>query len=144
MRIFVTIGTGRFDALIKKMDSLKLDVIAQTGNIDFVPQNLKHFRFTNNIDEYYKKADLIISHGGAGTIYELLNKNKKVIAVANKDRTDEHQEEILRALSKEGYLIWCKNLRDLKKCIQRAKKFKFKKYKKPKCEIARRVKEFLR
>ncbi|MFH1249402.1 MAG: PssE/Cps14G family polysaccharide biosynthesis glycosyltransferase [archaeon] len=145
--IFVTVGTGKFDSIIKEIDrispTLKEKIIAQIGNGKYVPKNFKYFRFNQSLDEYYKKSKLIISHGGAGTIYELLKMKKKVIAIANLDRTDSHQEEILNALSQENNLIWCKNVREIEGIIKKSNSIHLKKYKKPQCMIHHKIKEFL-
>jgi beta-1,4-N-acetylglucosaminyltransferase len=145
--IFITVGTGKFDDLTKKIDEIAPKVkdkfIAQIGNGSYIPKNLSYFRFKPSLIPYFKKADLIISHGGAGTTYELLAIGKKLISIANPNRTDVHQEEILKALSKENYLIWCKNLKEIEKAIKKARKFKFRRYKQPACKIAEKIKEFL-
>jgi beta-1,4-N-acetylglucosaminyltransferase len=146
-QIFVTVGTGKFDELVKNIDDLGKNkeyvFTIQFGNGEYEPKNCKSFKYEMNLDRYYKKAGLIISHGGAGTIYELLGKNKKIIGVANLKRTDSHQEEILKALSEEGYLIWCKDVKNIKESIAIAKKFKFKRYNIPKCNISEKIVEFI-
>lgn len=145
--IFVTVGSGKFDELIRKIDKIatkiKGEVIAQIGNGNNIPKNIEYFRFKPNLIPYYKKASLIIAHGGAGTTYELLAMDKKLISIANLNRTDVHQEEILKVLSDEKHLIWCKDLRKLEETIKKAKKLKFKKYKQPECKIAEKIEEFL-
>ena len=122
MKIFVTVGTGSFDELVRAVDNLKLkNCIIQIGSGKYVPKNCKWFRFKDSIKGEIKAADLIISHGGAGTLLELLYKNKKVIGVVNLDRTDDHQFDIVKKLSKDGYLIWCKDLRNLRDLIKSVK-----------------------
>ncbi len=146
--IFVTVGTGKFDELIRRIDmtaaSIKEKIIAQIGNGEYTPKNMEYFRFRQNLMPYYKKASLVISHGGAGTTFELLAIGKKIVSIANPNRTDVHQEEILKALSKDDYLIWCKNLGELGETIKKAEGFNFKKYKQPECGIAEKIKEFLK
>lgn len=145
--IFITVGTGKFDELIKRIDALapaiKEKVIAQIGKGDYLPENMRYFRYEPDLKRHYKQARLIIAHGGAGTTYELLAMNKKLVSIANPNRTDVHQQDILRVLSEKGHLIWCKNLKELNEKIILASKFKFKKYKQPKCEIAGKIKDFL-
>lgn len=144
--IFVTVGTGKFEKLVKAADKLgkniKEKIIIQKGSSMCDVKNVKCFDFTDEFDKYVEEADLIISHGGAGTIFDLLNKNKKIIALANLNRTDKHQKEILEALGKEDHLIHCKDF-NLKGALTKAKKFKYKKYKKPFCEIDKKIIEFL-
>jgi len=132
--IFVTVGTGKFEKLVRLADELskeiKEKVIIQKGNSNYNVKNARCFKFTSKFDKYIKKARIIVSHGGAGTIFDLLNKNKKIIALANFDRIDKHQKEILEQLNNEGHLIYCRDF-DLENAIKKSKKFKFKKYKKP-------------
>jgi len=145
--IFVTVGTDRFEELVKAADeiapSLQEKIIIQKGNSKYEVKNAESFNFTPNIKKYYNKARLIITHGGAGTTYALLKKHKKIIGVANLARTDTHQTEILEQFDKSGNLIWCRNPKDLMQCIIKANSFKFKKYSPPKCEIAKKISEFL-
>jgi len=144
--IFVTVGTGEFEKLVKEADKLsekiKEEIIIQTGNSKYIPRNAEYFGFTDEFERYVKKAKIIISHGGAGTIFELLEKNKKIIVVANLRRTDKHQTEILEELNKEGCLIYCEDF-DLYGALKKAEKFRFKRYKKPECWIDKEIISFL-
>ena len=146
-KIFVTVGTGKFDELVRGVDKIatkiKERIVIQIGSGDYIPKNCRYFRFKQSLEEYYKKSWVIISHGGAGTTYELLNKNKKIIGVVNLNRTDSHQEDILKALSEQRYLIWCKDLNKISESIEKARKFKFEKYKVPECKIHEKINEFL-
>ena len=145
--IFVTVGTGKFDELIRSIDKLekssKYQLILQIGNGTYEPKSFQFFRYEKDLKKYYNKADLIISHGGAGTIYELLGMGKKIIGVPNLSRTDAHQQDILLALSEEKYLIWCKNVKDIQLSIKDSEKFKFKKYVKPECSISEKIIDFI-
>jgi beta-1,4-N-acetylglucosaminyltransferase len=145
--IFVTVGTGKFDSLIEEIDKasphLKEKIIAQIGDGEYLPKNIEYFRFEQSLEGYYKKSRLIISHGGAGTIYELLGKGKRIIAIANLNRTDSHQEDILKALSEQNNLIWCKKAQEIKEAIKKSDSLSLKKYKKPQCMIHQKIKEFL-
>ena len=150
--IFITVGTGEFDKLVKQIDSLvgrgriKKKVLIQIGRSKYKPKNCKYFDFAPDLDKYYEKASLVISHGGPGTVFEILDKGKKLIAVPNRDRTDpRHQVEFLEGISKESKaLLYCNYYNKIGSFIEIAKKFKFTKYKKPKCDMARRVEEFLK
>lgn len=145
--IFVTVGTGQFDLLIKEIDrlapNLNHDVIAQIGKGEYIPKNISYFRFKKSIQEEYKKADIIIAHAGAGTTYEILPLNKKLISVANLQRTDNHQLDIVKKLSREKYLLWCKNIHHIHKCINDIKNIRFKKYFPPKNGIAAIIKKYI-
>ena len=138
--IFVTVGTEMFDELVKKMDEiapeLREKVAIQIGKGRYEPKNCKYFRFVSDMNLHYEKADLIVTHGGAGTIFELLGKNKKIIGISNPEKPGQHQEDILKALSQQNYLIWCRDLKGLRETVKNAKKIKMKKYRKPECKIA--------
>lgn len=138
--ILVTVGTEMFDELVKKMDEIAPElsekVTIQIGKGRYEPKNCKYFRFVPDINQYYEKADLIVTHGGAGTIFKLLGKNKKIIGISNPKKAGKHQEDILKALSQQNYLIWCRDLKRLKETVKNSKKIKTKKYRKPECKIS--------
>lgn len=138
--IFVTVGTEMFDELVKKMDEIAAElrekVAIQIGKGRYEPKNCKYFRFVSEMNLYYEKADLIVTHGGAGTIFELLAKNKKIIGISNPEKPGEHQEDVLKALSKQNYLIWCRDINRLEEAIKNSKKIKIEKYRPPDCQIA--------
>ena len=121
MVIFVTVGTERYDNLIKKIDELvgegKINekVIMKIGRGKYIPRHCEYFRFAESLDLYIREAELIIGHGGVATVLESIIAGKKFIGVANisPEYPDRHQEEILEKMSKEGYIIWCKDLDNL-------------------------------
>ena len=102
--IFVTLGTSDypFTRLLKQMDDLienniVKNIIVQCGNEDYQPKN---FTIIKNLDkkefnEYLKKAEVVITHGGVGTIIDCIKMGKKVIAFPRKaeygEATNNHQ-----------------------------------------------------
>ena len=146
--IFVTIGTYKFNRLIKSIDSLikagKIidEVIMQIGNGTYIPKYAKYFRFKPSLEVYYKKADIVIAHGGAGTLFECLNRGKKVIAVSNYELRDNHQEDLLETLSQKGYIIYCKQIDNLIEDISKTQNLK--EYTPPECKIHIKINEYLR
>lgn len=146
--IFVTVGTTKFDDLIKKIDILaskkliKEKVLMQIGEGKYIPKYSEWFRYKPSLDSYYKKASLVISHSGAGTLLELINKKKKTIVVINPDVVK--NPDIVIKLSEEKHILWCKNIKKLNNCIKKARLFKFKKYRKPGCKIHKKIIEFLK
>ncbi|MCV2883272.1 hypothetical protein OE749_01005 [Aestuariibacter sp. AA17] len=98
MMIFVTVGTTCFDELIGYMDVLakhyEHQIILQTGPSTYIPSNASYFDFTNDIEAMYDKADIIVSHAGAGSTYKLLELEKPLILVPNLERVDKHQSDI--------------------------------------------------
>lgn len=144
--IFVTIGTTYpFEALVKEVDKITPDlnekVIVQNGRNKYLPKHCNYFDFKASIKEIMLEANLVITHGGAGTCFEALLMHKKIIGVANPDVHDNHQEDLLQKLSQEGYLVWCKDLDDLPVLIR--DKREMKPYHTPECGIHERIMEFL-
>jgi beta-1,4-N-acetylglucosaminyltransferase len=116
-----------FERLIQKMDEiapeLGEEVVMQIGNTNYTPKNTKSVRFLDNnkMNEYYNDASLIISHGGAGTIIEVLVAQKPMIIVPRLKRygevIDDQQDELARALSDDGLANVVYNAEDLASAI---------------------------
>ena len=125
-RIFVTVGTTSFDALIEAIDSplfireakeLGYDsVVAQIGRGKYVPRHLplldneeksgkcSSYRFKPTLDDDFAEADLVISHAGAGSIMESLRMRRRILVVVNETLMHNHQWELANALRDGGYL----------------------------------------
>lgn len=125
--IFVTVGTHYigFDRLIKKMDeiapNLNDEVIMQIGNTNYEPKNTEWFKFMeyDKILNFIKKADIIICHGGAGTLLDILDLNKFIIVIPRlkkyKEAYDDHELELAESLTKK--VIMVQNIENLEKTI---------------------------
>lgn len=139
--ILVTVGTTEFNGLVKAADELTLadDVVIQKSDGSYIPQQKEFFEYSEDFDDYVKKADVVVTHGGAGTIFKLLSLGKKIVGVANEERSDLHQWDLLKKLSDLEHLSWCKDVNDLESCIKQAKEKDFQKYTKPKNSIARDI-----
>ncbi len=136
--IFVTVGTHRqqFDRLLKEIDRLvkegtvKEEVFAQTGNSTYVPQEYKSTKFLSDSEynKMMKKADLVITHGGAGGIITAMGYRKKIIVVPRLEKfgehTNDHQIELCEAISADGKAIIVKEIKRLGETIVGSKKFK--------------------
>ena len=122
MHIFVTVGTTEFNELIQTISSPEIckmlrdngrytSITIQIGKGAFEPVDddtyltMNHFRLKPTITEEMKKAELIISHAGAGSIFEALSLKKKVIAVVNESLMDNHQRELGEVLDRENNLV---------------------------------------
>ena len=142
--IFAAVGTTHFDELVEAIDKiapkLNEEVVIQAGNHKYVPKNCKYFTFDDDLLKYYNKANIVIAHGGAGIIFEVLNLGKKLISIENPHVLDGHQRDLLGKLSQEGYLIWCKDLNRIEDFIKNTRKIRVKKYVKPACEIGEIIK----
>jgi len=116
--IFVTVGSAGYDNLIKKIDGLVKDgkiteeVVCQISDGSYIPQNCKYFRLAPSITDYIKRASLVICHGGV-TIFEVLRKGKRLIGVFNPNNVFRQQGPFLEKLSKEGFLLFCRDIDEL-------------------------------
>jgi beta-1,4-N-acetylglucosaminyltransferase len=145
--IFVAVGTSHFDSLIEQVDSiaprLPEEVVMQIGTSRREPKNAAFFRFAPSLEEYFARASVVISHGGFGIMTEALERGLKVIAVENTDMFDNHQVELLEKFDAGGYVLWCRDLRDIESAIAEVDRRTFRPYTRPECHIGERIREFL-
>jgi UDP-N-acetylglucosamine transferase subunit ALG13 len=77
--------------------------------------------------DLYRRADLIITQGGTGSIIKGLKMNKKMIALARLakfgEAVDDHQVELIEEFAEAGYLISWNDGDDLAELISRAETF---------------------
>lgn len=120
MKYLVTVGTTPFDQLIKyldlNLDRNKADLIFQTADGEYKPTNFEYFNFTPDIFSKYSDYT-IVTHAGAGTVFKLLELNRKFIAVPNLERKDKHQIELANFLFKNNYAEVCYSYSELVKVI---------------------------
>ena len=145
--IFVTVGSTDFDALVATMDALAphlgAEVVMQIGLGEYVPQHGRFFRFAASLDHYYDQAQVVVAHGGLGTIVEVLEREKRLICVVNPATYDQHQEHLLSIFAARNYLLWCKNMEHLEEAIRQARKMQFDRYQLPECHIHQVIADYL-
>lgn len=140
--IFVTLGTQdkSFKRLPNKIQELvdkkiiKDEVIIQVGTTKFKSNNIKVFDLMSmeQFKEYIEKCDLLITHGGVGTILDALKQNKKIIAFPRLSKygehVNDHQIQIINEFYNNGYIMTGK-IGDMQELIEQSKTFENKKYK---------------
>jgi UDP-N-acetylglucosamine transferase subunit ALG13 len=145
--LFVTVGSTDFDPLVEAVDqlaaSLPTDGIMQIGHGNYEPVNMPYVRFAPSLEPYYEQASLVIAHGGLATTMEVLRRGTPLISLSNPDRYDDHQTDLLKAMDDEGYLVWCRQLKELAEAIERARTVALKPYEQPHCEINKYIHAFL-
>lgn len=146
--IFVTVGTTDFDALVAAADQLAAStdetVVIQIGHGEVEPQHARWLRFAPNLDPFYEQADVVVTHGGLGTVTEVLRRGLRVVGVSNPDRFDRHQDQILLAFEQAGHLVWCRDLAGLPAAVERARRTQLTPYQPPASHIHRVIDRFLR
>lgn len=140
--IFVTLGTQDkgFPRLLEAIDreiekgNIKDKVIVQAGLTEYKSKNMEIFDLISaeEFDCYIAKSDLVITHGGAGSILTAVKNGKKVIAAARlskyHEHTNDHQKQIVKKFAEDGYILELKDFNKLGKLIEKSKTFKPKKF----------------
>ena len=139
--VLISVGTQKqqftriFDLVKRSKRLYKEQIIAQAGHTKYDSKRIEMFDFIplDEMDKYIEQADLVIAHGGVGTIFSAIKKGKKVIAVPRLEKYGEHindhQIEICEELEKEGYILYYKDGKDkLDDLIEKVRKKEFKKY----------------
>jgi beta-1,4-N-acetylglucosaminyltransferase len=146
--IFVTVGTTDFDALVAAADRLAATtdepVVLQIGHGQVEPQHARWLRFAPSLDSYYEQADVVVTHGGLGTVTEVLRRGLRMVGVSNPDRFDRHQDQILQAFEQAGHLVWCRDLDGLAAAVELARQAQFVPYQPPSSHIHQVIDRFLR
>ena len=143
MKVFVTVGSGGFDALVREADKLDCEVVCQIGKGAYAPGKQQWFRVCPSLEPWYDWADVIVAHGGAGTLLETVGHGKKVIAIPNTERSDRHQEELVEELARGNVLVRCATVADLPSALSTIGQKKLAAYVPPKCGIPDVIHAFL-
>jgi len=141
--IFVTLGTQDksfvrlLDAIQKQIDkgNIKEKVVVQAGYTSYTSSKMEIFDYMlkDDFERFMETCDILITHGGVGSIMTGLNSGKKIIAAARLkeygEHTNNHQIQIIDKFSQDGYIVALDNFDNLDKALEKAKKIKVKKYK---------------
>ncbi len=132
--IFVTLGTQDkpFKRLLDYIEksNIKDEFIVQAGFTDYKSNKFKIYKYLDKdiFDKYLNDADLIICHGGVGTIVSCLNDGKSVLAVPRLSKYGEHQNDhqlqIVNAYKQKGYLTVMNDGDDFDQKVNEALTFK--------------------
>ena len=148
--ILVTLGTQKqdFSRLLKYIEesSINDEIIVQAGYTKFNSKKMKIFDFISyeEMNEYIKKADLIITHSGTGSVLTPLKLGKKVIVCSRLSKygehVDDHQTQLTEVLKDAGYILELDENIKLDDLIKNIDKFKPIKYKSNNDEFIRKLK----
>lgn len=124
LTLLVTVGTTRFDQLIKKIlnkesvEQLAImgfaRLILQIGKSEYEAEQVEPLRDIIEIEIYdYKpsllddidRADVVVGHAGAGTCLEVLRMNRRLLLVVNETLMDNHQRELAEQLTEDKYVL---------------------------------------
>lgn len=137
--ILVTLGTQKqsFNRLLDMIEKSNINdkIIVQAGYTKYKSKKMKILDFVDyqEMDKLIKQADLIITHGGTGSIVTAIKQGKKVIACPRLkkygEHVDDHQKQIVDIFSEVGYILKLDendNLDELVQKIQTKKMIPFK------------------
>ncbi len=140
--ILITLGTQDkpFTRLLEKTEEQIIrgiitdKVVVQAGFTKYKTDKMELFDFLpmDKLNELTEKCELVITHGGVGSIVNALKLSKKVIACPRLSKygehTNDHQIQITGALSRSGYILELSDEDDLALLLKKARRFEPKKF----------------
>ncbi|MBQ8042988.1 MAG: hypothetical protein IJ272_02410 [Clostridia bacterium] len=140
--IFVTVGTQDkpFERIIKAVEDAVLagkitdEVIVQAGNTKYESKVLNVLNYVpfDEFNNYIEKADIIITHGGVGSILNALKLKKKIIAVPRLkkygEHINDHQLQVIQKMTEDGYILSCEDENEIADKVREAENFVVKEY----------------
>lgn len=140
--ILITLGTQDkefkrlLDMIQEQIDkkNIKDKVVVQAGHTKYESIDMEIFDLIDRqkFSKLISECDILITHGGVGSIINGLKNNKKVIVAPRLSKYDEHmndhQLQITANFSKAGYILPLYENDDLGKVLEKADKFKPKKF----------------
>ncbi len=134
---FVTVGnaTQGFERLLRAVDALASmnelqvrPVVMQTGHArEFQPRYCEGRPFfqPQEFAELMRAADLIICHGGAGTLLSAIRLGKVPVVMPRRkaygEHVNDHQCELVDAFGSDGYVVPAREPADLPRAIIEAR-----------------------
>ncbi len=155
--IFVTLGTQdkAFPRLLRVLDKhiksglIQDKVVVQAGYTDYQSEKMEIFDSLpkEEFESYIEKADLVITHGGVGSILDAISRGKVVIAAPRlskyKEHTNDHQKQIVNEFAKEGYILALKDFSKFEKVYEKSKKFQPKVYHSQQAAFCQLIKNYI-
>lgn len=156
--IFVTVGSQKFqfnrllqeiDSLIEKKKINSNDVFAQTGYSTYKPKYFSHKPFLNK-EEFLglmDKSEIIITHGGTGSIINGVKKEKKVIGVPRnakyEEHVDNHQFEIVEEFTSFNMIYGLSDVSELEDALDKIRDMSFRTYESNTNNVIKILEEYL-
>lgn len=141
--ILVALGTQdkTFERLIQAVEkqiqlgNIKEEVIVQAGQTKYESKVMEIFDFIDmeKFDALLDKCNILITHGGVGTIISALHKKKKIIAAPRLEKfgehTNDHQLQIIQSFTASGYILPLYDFNKLDEVLKQTEDFEIKSYK---------------
>ncbi len=155
--ILVTLGT-QDKSFVRLLEALEKEIIAgniteevvvQAGTTEFTSEHMKILDLIpyDEFSKFISTCDILITHGGVGSIITGLKNNKKVIAAARlkkyKEHANDHQKQIIETFKRDGYILELSNFNKISEVINEARKFKPAKYKSNTGKMIKYIEEYI-
>ena len=155
--ILVLLGTqnNSFHRLLEEIqknidnENIQEEVVVQKGYTKFESKDMTIYDELpiEKFNELIEKADLVITHGGVGSIISSVTRGKKVIAVPRlkkyNEHVNDHQLDIIQTFDEMGYIIGIQEVQQLGEAIKKVKEFKPKEYIKNTGNIIKIIEDFV-
>ena len=155
--IFITLGSQKFqfNRLLKKVDNLietgviREETFAQIGYSDYIPCNFKYKKFLDHkeFSDMIHKADIVITHGGSGSIVGAVKSRKKTIAVPRKaqynEHVDDHQIQIIQQFTRQNLICACEDCEQLEAALDMVRKTEYESYQSNTEDIINSIRNFI-
>ena len=136
--ILVLLGTqnNSFHRLLEEIQknidngNIQEEVVVQKGYTKFESKDMTLYNELpiEKFNELIQKADLVITHGGVGSIISSVTRGKKVIAVPRlkkyNEHVNDHQLDIIQTFDEMGYIIGIQEVQQLGEAIKKIKELK--------------------
>lgn len=140
--VFAVVGTQKFqmNRFLQELDDLvergliQDSIFAQIGASNYIPRNYQYSDFLSKEDfeQKMEECDLVITHGGVGTIISALKKNKPVIIYPRlskySEHVDDHQLQIASSFELQKLALVYKEGEKLDALIEKSRNYSFGKY----------------
>ena len=137
--ILMVCGTQKFplDRMLMEMDwlmetgAITEQVFAQIGHSAYEPKYYQWARFLGGgeFEEKIQNCDLLLTHGGVGTILTGKELGKPVLVFPRSakygEHVDDHQWQIAREFRKRNYVLICEEAERMLQRIEESKTFSF-------------------
>lgn len=155
--IFIILGSQKFqfNRLLKAVDDLiesgviTEEVFAQVGYSDYIPRNFKYEKFFDRkeLSDFIHKSDIIITHGGSGSIVGAVKSRKKTIAVPRKaqynEHVDDHQIQIIQQFTRQNLICACEDCEQLEAALDMVRKTEYESYQSNTEDIINSIRNFI-
>ncbi len=124
-------------------------IVVQAGRTKYESKDMEIYSLMpeEDLKEIMERSDLVITHGGVGSIVMALKMGKKVIAVPRLsefgEHINDHQIQIIDSFNSQEFLIGVTNLKDLEKALEKSKEFTPKKFKSETEHMINLIEEFI-